>query len=444
MGRRRRTVRRGLALGAAPLLLSSCWLQIGGGPTNQRYNPLEDELNLSNVASLEEAWSTHVPGSLSEPVILGDRLYFSSLSNDRTVDVYAYDTEAGDMIWKRTLSSELHSLVASSVDPAVIVGDEVWFSYSGRTQETSELEHDFIRFDRSDGSIISRQDEVIWSRFVSGDGVVAYVRSPGELVVRDVETSEVLWAYDDLPFETVTGPLIHEERLHLAVGSRLFAFELSCSDEPCVPLWSRSRSTLAEDLSAGPAGEIIDSRPYSWDDSWPGDPSPIFSSMPVFDGESGYVLWRGQVPNITGQIAVTSDYVFAGTDDVWVDESEYARRGWHGMEGVAAFNIEECRQVEFWCDPAWHAKIPGDPPSGFTDPFFGASLVVGGGVLYTSAEDVLYAFDAGGCGETICEPLAGFPDVGEPRSLAHGQLYATRPHPEGSGTILTALSPTGG
>lgn len=406
----------GLAIVAMAALLSGCWLQVGAGPKNQRYNPLEDQITAGNVTTLKRLWTRSLEHA--EPMVLGDRVYLAGFKYKRA-RIWALDADTGETIWETAVSSDqsVPSVDPISVTPVVFTGSELWMSYAveinDRQNDRQILESALVRVDYRDGSVIDREatDSIITTHVISTKDVAAYVQdNPRQLVVRSPETGSVLWT-TDLPGLGENHVAIDSGQIYVADGPVLQAFNVLCS-KSCSPIWSHGSmdDAVINNLAVGPHGEVITTTQVRDNPQGPLD----FSRLQI-QSSNGTHRWSTTLPSIR-ELAVDIDTVFVLTEGIQTENE------WEGSDNMFAYPLHGCEDMHA-CEAEWQTNYP----------FFGrpGSLVIGGGVVYTSTgfadpDAVIFAFDADGCGEYFCPYITALERGGRPESIADGKLYATQ------------------
>lgn len=399
---------RSLGVLLLALVLAACWPQLGYGPGNTRFNPVETELTRDDVASLSERWRTSIDGYMTEPVVADGRVYVAHKRYNADVldvlGVQAYDRDTGELLWERTLLPTDGPPVLGNVATPALQDGALWVPYWH--EGLGRCQGELARLDPETGEVLGAE---VTSHYVSdvvmARSTVAYMEAgcppdyASRLVVRDQATGEIRWTHT-FPNPVVATPTIAGGRLFVLVGETLYGFDADgCGAGACDPLWTEPVDSGVYSnvrLTAGPGGSLVTYGPSS-------DPEAGLTVV-VRDGATGDVRWEaeprysGTLPvDITGvAVAYGTLYVAGTTEDEPVGPSEAT---------LDAYPVGGCGEPV--CSPEWTANLgPARPAHAPT---------VAGGVVYVSLEGTddrapgLAAVDAGGCGASACTELVRVP-----------------------------------
>ncbi len=353
-------------------------------------------MSRDNVAGLHEAWSVELPGSASEPIASGSRVYLTRSIFTESADVRALDAATGAEAWRREVVPPLPPDPGNMViaNPVAFSGNRLWMGYAA-----TGLGIHLVSLDPADGSILTdsnQSGQVVTTPVVTGEGVAAYARvnlvaNSSTLVVRDPDTATIQWIANLtlLPVEDVA---IARGRVYAPDSSTLTAFAVAgCGALACAPVW---RATVpggdrVRHVAVGSDGSVVAVAGHSITD---------------FDGATGAVRWTRTLTGLPGEtVAIAGDLIYVPSQAV-TDPAG----GTTGDNALLALSLAD--GTTRWTGPL---------PAGAAVP------LVAAGVVYTGAGNDLYAFDAAGCSASTCDPLLTLAGAGSPRSIAEGQLYTT-------------------
>lgn len=404
---RRGRARRAPALVAAVAvsLLSGCWLQPAYGPERQNYNPLEQSLTETNVATLHQVWSVSTSTTGGPPLVAGNTVIIGE--NPGAGVVRAVSRSSGTVLWEQRPGRG--EVVSTAGDEVLIVSDQrviVLDATTGAT--TSEV---------PEPSALIGNSEV-----AAGDGIVAYrafrtvpsIR--WELVVRSRETLAELWTAPlSQQFNMGQGSqlLVSGGRLYLQDGPDIKGFPVegcgasACSPEVTFPVPPRAGYSDASEvflLAATDDGGLLLHR-YTYD----GASGVSWHDLVALDSD-GTLDWELLLRRLDG-VAVAGDTVFA------VGSATSS-----GALGRTLFARSDSGSWQAQVD-----RLEGTP-------------VVAGGLVYVErgandGSDVAI-FDADGCGGSTCSELETLditPGAGGlyGMSVAAGTLFVSKAGPGG-------------
>jgi len=410
---RRATGLRALGVLVLATVLSGCWLQLGAGPANTRFNGLEDELTRANVASLAVRWRTPIDSFVTEPIVSGGRILVTNRADDDSgqflgvLAVQAYDRDTGALLWQRSLLPGAGAEVSGNVATPALEDGALWVPYwhDGLGPCAGRL----ARLDPATGAVLS-SDATGWqqSDVVAAGSTVAYMQATctggPQLVVRDRTTRAVRWTHTFPSGAGVATPTIGGGRLFLNTGGTLHAFAADgCGASTCAPVWTEAVGRSFFDFLrpvAGPGGTLVTVGPSGG----PGSAGTVV----VRDAATGDVRWRaperydGPLPGAITGVAVDGDTIHvAGARADVEDPSE--------REAILdAYPLAGCGQAI--CEPAWTTSFGATRPA--------REPTVAGGVVYVplvagdTTAPAVAAADADGCGSSTCGELVRVPLVG--------------------------------
>jgi outer membrane protein assembly factor BamB len=418
-------------------LLAACnaWEQLGHGPDNTRFNPDEAAITPDNVDSLDEAWSAHVDGSFSEPILSGGKLYTTVVSAG-IGSVRSYNADTGALIWTRRLPAPA---TPGSPGPVVLAGGALWVSYSG--SGASFCSSRLTRLDPATGNVLSTEttDPADLGPVVADGTTVAFtvrgncqLGNQPQLVVRDTGTTTGSWTYRFPAGVTPTAPSIGHGSIVVAAEDVVYAFDAAgCGAAICAPTWTTSLDPDGTGVWAYEGRPVIgpDGTVYIGADT-----SATETLVLALDGETGAHLWRTDLHPGGGS---GFQGIALADGRLYVSDQRYSSGSGSGSGGaVEAFVAAGCGQPV--CAPVWSAAVDRLPVAGLT---------VGGDVVYLGLYDEddsrFVAFDADGCGAAVCSRLAdvGFGDEQPLRvAMAGGRVAVVGAGP--TGETLRVLVPS--
>ena len=361
------------------------------------------------MAGLHEAWSVELPGSASEPIASGSRVYLTRSIFTESADVRALDAATGAEAWRREVVPPLPPDPGNMViaNPVAFSGNRLWMGYAA-----TGLGIHLVSLDPADGSILTdsnQSGQVVTTPVVTGEGVAAYARvnlvaNSSTLVVRDPDTATIQWIANLtlLPVEDVA---IAHGRVYAPDSSTLTAFAVAgCGALACAPVW---RATVpggdrVRHVAVGSDGSVVAVAGHSITD---------------FDGATGAVRWTRTLTGLPGEtVAIAGDLIYVPSQVVTDPAGGTVTT--HSPASLADGTT------------CWTGPLPA-----------GAAVpLVAAGVVYSGAGNDLYAFDAARRSASTCDPLLTLArGVSSPRSIAEGQLYMTMPAPGGTTTTLRAF-----
>jgi hypothetical protein len=379
------------------IVLAGCqWPMAGFDPARTNFNPFEDRVNVVNVSSLHEAWTSGElaeGGGSSPPLVAGGLVYTSG-------DQFA--VQAFDAAGTRGCSGDPKTCAPLWTGDDTASGPPLAIANGTLYAGGSPLQ----AFDAAGVEGCSGAPTRCAPRWTTSLGVLpsSVVVSNGFVYATDRVDQRTLYAFDAAGVAGCSGtprkcaPLWRADggspggsaggppvRTAVANGivyatniDGVFAFDAKgvngCSGTPktCTPLWSGTQMT------ANPTGPVIahglvfmgtdDSNEVSFRGSLVG-----FDAAGV-QGCSGtpkrcVPIWRAAT--ITGAVhyspAVAGDRLYVGSAD-----------------GLSAFDVDACSTSRPPCNPLW------------TAPFANVMPIVANGVVYVNSSNTLWAFDASG------------------------------------------------
>jgi hypothetical protein len=399
-------MRRLLGIAVLVATASGCWLQPGFDGANTRSNPFESRLTASTVSQLRQKWSVTVGGSLSEPIIRGNRIYATRNDPGRFLGVSAYDAGSGGTMWDTSLTNPRNG----GATPVTFAGDVLSVAHNPGGCGL----YGISRLDPGTGAVLGQDDVLADRPVVSGGGIVASVTTggcppftvPNTLTVKDAVSGAVRWSYTfpapNYPTYSDDTPTIAAGRVYVANASTLYAFPLDCTS-PCTPAWSRTFDGQTLDRAAvAPNGHIHIVTHAGTDGN-------IDALNPV----DGTTYWN--IGGADHQVGIEDGRVFMAAQVI--------------MDGPISvlFSAKADRTVPI--SPAtepfelWGSWLSNDTPTG---------LVVAGDIVYVTTKPMsgtgdgtLRAFSTAICGTALCsQPLATLTVPGTPTgvSVDNGQV----------------------
>jgi outer membrane protein assembly factor BamB len=410
----------------ALLLLSGCWLQVGGGPGHTRFNWIESGLTRENVDTLHMVWSESIQGNQSEAIVSGGRVFITSTPSQEEARVRAFDAATGATVWDQLLVGRPSGaeLVSVAGAPVAFVGEELWTGHSldaywwdGR--EECAFTSDVL--DPATGERLRGTSGFPSAAVSSGAIVTRTLRgadstgcTPSGGPVLEVSRREPDGSFTTWRSTTAVGTLSNEgptltgdKVVVLGDATTIHAFAVDgCGALTCAPTWTASLDAPVSVLAV-PVADAT---------------GPIFvlsgNNLVALDRGTGVELWRAPLSGLGADLALANGTVYATSID-WGEPEPQQR------SQLQAFEADGCGVAA--CEPLWAASL-GDQT--------GTSPTVGGGVVYVVGGGYVRAFDADGCGAATCSSLVSvFVLSGGSLSLAQGRLFVA-----GSGR-LTALEP---
>ncbi len=432
-----RSARVLLTLGALALL-TGCWTVPGAGPQRSGHNPAEQELTITNVASLEPDWTWQAEWptfrAVQDPIVTTAGVHVSVGHKLVTLDPVT-----GAEHWRAVLydAGTAAQIPIAASKPAFDRG-QVLVSvgvYRNFVPGTGTRSYDAITganlgdVARSaievpvprGGDVVGTYGDIIGT----GLGVVGYF-----VTDRDDPSKSwtaVLTVYGSGGASAIAGPAVAGDRFFFAYGTTLYAYPL---DQPsgCGPLTPGSSFVVCPPLWSETFGDGLTPPVLS------GDGSVLVVAdagrVVALDPTTGARLWTGDLPNTDAPGArpsIDDDHVFVTSGGTL---SAFARDGCSGFDT---------------CTPRWTADTGGAVA---TQP------AVAGGVVYTATTSgQLRAFPASGCGGASCTPrwqhdlgveITGAPTVSNGRlfvGTVDGRLISFRP--SGAGIVRGPMSGRG-
>jgi len=429
---------RGLGVILLALALSGCWLQLGGGPANDRFNSAESDLTRDDVDSLAVEWRTPVDSIMTEPLVSGGRVHVATRKYDdsgSTLDVLAVQTYAagtGALAWETSLLPTNGTDVAGLVETPALAGGALWVPYWH--DGMGPCEGRLARLDPATGAILSSDvTGTSPSAVVVAGDAVAYMDqscSGVRVVVRDLATRAVRWTHTFPAGSSITTPTIADGRLFLLTGDVVYAFDADgCGTSVCAPLWTEAVTSTFFDfqrLVAGPDDTLVTIGRSSAPEAG--------STVVVRDAATGDVRWEAE-PRYTGSLPGAITGIAVAYDTIYVAGSTTGPEPFDREAVLDAYAVGGCGQPV--CSPTSTTGFGATRPA--------REPTVAGGVVYvplvagaTSAPAVAAA-DAHGCGAATCSELGRVPLVAGSVFLEAAQPYVTS---VGGGRVLVGWLPS--
>jgi hypothetical protein len=411
-------LRRGLAVAAALMTLSGCWLQTGFGPARQNSNPFESGLTAANVDSLAPAWTSQVNTNFGgQPLLTGSAVYVTGVergSGTANFVVRALGRGSGTQLWQHAFPVDPFAPVSPGVLLAVGTDRVIaWVAPLGGGQE-------LVALDPDTGATLATQPVPGASRpdaFAVGDSVIAATdvdgtASTARIVVRSRSTFAVLWsspavsAFGDVPVPV------------LIAGDRLYA-NTTISGAPGVAAFVVDGCGAAE-CSALFAAPVPPPPPAGTFDT--------FSAGLLAASDDGHLLFR-RTSSLGGGIP-TNDLVALTADG---DPAWSVRL--FTLDGVAVAGDTVYAPAS---DDAGSAVLAFDTATGalrWRGAGGGGQPVEAGGLVYTERDDTsgtkVAITSADPCGTPTC-PVLKILDTGtsqssfEGMSVSEGTLFVNK------------------
>ncbi len=409
---KRLPVMRLAGLAAIAAMASGCWLQQGGGPEFSYSNPDESTLTATNVGLLGELWFDSGT-RLSEVIVSNNVAYYSEVSNTtsgQVADVIADDATTGKRLWTSVLSSGKHT---ADISAPVIVGDEVWVSFTDETSD-HQCSAGLLRLDPDTGAIINPgfpsfrgfaasivpfgNGKVAWTGYEQAGGQTCPTvdRPRTKLYVADVATVDTLPPW--------TAP-VDGQPVPVAVGNRLVvdgrgydANGCGAGVTVCEAQWEAAVGSPVQSVTGSRDGRLF--------------VTSETGRVASIDPATGAVLWSASGGGGAG-VAVA-------------DGVMYAARG----NTLSAYPAGGCGAPT--CSPTWSSTVQNS--------FVAGGPTVAGGLAYAVFDDQLRAYRAGGCGAATCAPVVSLQaHRGGPITVSDGKVFVV----DGSGDTgrVTAYAP---
>lgn len=372
----------------------SGWTTARFDTANTGFNPSETHLSASNVGSLTEDWTAQLNLNAS-PIVAGGVVYASC---DKT-SFCAFDASTGAVRWKTVVGDSVTPFSGALVDNVVFVG-------ASRPPTEYAL-------DAGTGAVLWKTLVVVWpgdftSTTVAGGGLV-FQAVDGAIFAWDTATGVERWVRR---LDVRGTPALVNGVLYVQAptdGPALLALQATTG----TTLWSTDR--LAGYAGRSPtvtSGMVIVSRDYDY------DPGKLFG-YPL-NGCGAAVcaptwIWDGAAP--TGMSPATVNGVLY----------EPLKDGRVGAIDIASRRV------------LWEGRTRGET---YTPPTQPGPVTAANGLVFAGGTDGdVYAWAAGGCGTSLCEPLWHAP-------IGHSEINAIdvvvtdgRLFTADSARVLHALSP---
>jgi hypothetical protein len=416
----KRSLRSGLVVALASVLLSGCWLQVGFDAGHTRHNDLEDQLTAANVATLAPTWSANLLEAASEPIVRGDRVYVTTggrdaASGEARIATRAYAIATGTPAWNRTFGTLCCGSPGIVYTPPSFVGDELWtgwFLVDSSPRPRGGYQSP-VRLDPADGSIIASEAYISTSAAVTAEGIVAHTAlsvggsTSRSLVVRDATTKAIVWtaALPGSFTEVPVAPAVVDGQIFVADRTSLSAFPAAgCGAATCTPTWT---------LDLGnPLGSVVAAR----------GGHDVFTvsgnDLVAVARTTGTVSWRTPLGAAAPGLALAGGTLYAGAGTT--------------LHAVPAAGCGAATCAVTWTAPL--AAAASTAPA------------VAGGVVYVGGDGAVGAFAAAGCGAATCPALASVTVSGVPDQLSvdGGRVFVVSHPATGTGvSTLTAFAPAG-
>jgi hypothetical protein len=414
----RRSLRSGLVVALASVLLSGCWLQVGYDAGHTRHNDLEDRLTTANVATLAPRWSANLLETASEPIVRGGRVYVTTggrdaVSGEARIATRAFATATGTQAWNRTFGTLCCGFPGVAYTPPSFVGNELWtgwFLVDSSPRPRGGYQSP-VRLNAADGSIIASETYIATSAAVTAEGIVAHTTlsvggsSDRSLVVRDATTLATRWTAS-LPgsfSEVPVAPAVVDGQIFVADRTSLSAFPVAgCGAATCTPTWTLDLGNQLASVVAARGGHDVFT--VSGND------------LVAVARATGTVSWRAPLGAAAPGLALAGGTLYAGAGTT-----------------LHALPAAGCGAAT--CAATWTATLAATAST---------APVVAGGVVYVAGDVALQAFAAGGCAAATCPALTSVAVSGVPDQLSvdGGRVFMVSHPAAGTGVSkLTAFAP---
>lgn len=369
------------------------WPQFQGGPRHLGFNPLEHDVDVSNVADLTLSWVGLVPGDLdwASPVAGRGNVYITA--DDAGLAVFragGCGRPACGPSWRGRTGPQAIAAPAVAGDRVYVSSQASFTSNDGRLNVFGADGCGAAVCDPLWQGLGGSESFLVSSPAVAGDRV--FVGSyDGNLYAFDgngcgAATCQPLWV--GLAGGTIdSSPAVAAGMVYAgSTDGNLYAFDADgCGAATCQPLWHGATGGSIDIASPTAAGGVVLVSSGDFLDAFKADGCGAAECAP---------LWRGIAPLMSNTPAVANGIVYV--------DAQPLLQGGRALGVVEAFGLGGCGSRT--CDPLW---VGSNHTSGSE-----SSPVVANGVVYvgkgpaTSVDAGVFAFDASGCGKGICEPLA--------------------------------------
>ena len=386
------------AVAQAPAAVGARWPQFQGVASHRGLNPLETDLNVTNVSELALSWVGHVPGDLdwTSPVVMGDNVYING-------------GDAGLVVFPAA------GCGAATCEPT-------WQGQTGPQAIAAPAVAGGIVFSVSQAS------------FTSNDGRLNAFDAAG----CGAPLCQPVWTgIGGTESFLVSSPAIARSTVYVgSFDGMLYAFDgRGCGSPTCQPLWTGQTGSPIDSSPAVAGGTVYVGSTNGRLSAFPADGCGSATCSPLWQGLTGGSIDIAS-PTIAGGVALVSggDFLFAfdaagcgaaTCQPLWKGKAELMSntpavaggvvyvdaqpllQGGRSVGVVEAFALHGCGASV--CDPLWSGiNFTTGPES---------SPVVAGGVVYIGKgpasflDSGVFAYDARGCGQSICESI-GFAQTG--------------------------------
>jgi outer membrane protein assembly factor BamB len=224
------------------------WAQYRYGPERTGFDPFERVLDPSNVSGLTQVWSATVGGALgagvhSTPAVSNGVVYVASEDQH----LYAFDAEAGTMLWSGALGG-LSDSSPAVVDGVVYVGSNPGGLYAFPASCSDPCSPLWRA-----GSVA----QAVNPAPAVADGVVYLSGYDGRLHALSARTGRELWAATVNDNDPIFGsPAVAGGTVFVPGDLGVYAFPVGCV-EPCAPAWIHRTRWSVEHTPAVHAGTVF-------------------------------------------------------------------------------------------------------------------------------------------------------------------------------------------
>ena len=361
------------------------WPQYGFDARHTLFNPSEDTLNRSNVATVSLQWEFMTGNGagiapLSGPALADGVLYVASLAQTTFT---ALDAATGATRW-------VYTGISTFSDPAVGRGHVYTASLDGNLYSfpTSCVGTCTPTWAVPVGTLGTNSPPTL------ANGNIYIGGYDGAVYAFDATTGAQLWSAQINPTDVADplnfAPAFSDGRVFVSGDRGVYAFPGSCTT-PCAPLWVAKTRYSPSAAPTVAAGTVL--------------VAEYLGTVNAIDAVTGIVTWQGAVTPIPHAIAAAHGVAYVASGD----------------GELVAFKVAGCGGAV--CSPLWTSA-----PSGlslFTPTIANGVVYVGAlDFIYTQGDVVAYpARCSDGCAPLATLVLGGANET--PVAVAGGRIYAT-------------------
>lgn len=207
---------------SATLVVRTDWPKFHFDIDNTGYNPYENVLGPSNVASLTLAWTYHTGAVYGTPAVVGGTAYVTSQSAGETATTSALDAATGSLIWKTKRASYGFPLNGLAYDHGMVfygtsegslhaldaaTGHKLWNAIVGGIPSNPEVTGGIVyvggnfgnvwAFDEQTGTLVWKSAfvDAIYGAPTVSNGLVLVGSTNGNVYGLDALTGSIVWSY---------------------------------------------------------------------------------------------------------------------------------------------------------------------------------------------------------------------------------------------------------